>query len=217
MAEQDDALDDPALNAHALGGQLLIASPVIQDSHFAVSVIYLCEANEHGALGFTLNRPLPAPRASAGSRDAEGAEAPARFNTVDRLFDTMGIPCDNPTLENRYLLSGGPVHPESGFVLHSPVGEWKSMPVNERVGINNSRAMLESISSGCGPENIQILLGCARWGPGQLEDEIAANAWLVLDEDLELIFRTPPDEIWTLAVQRLDWDWDKLSRGAGHA
>ena len=214
MAE-DEILDDETLACSALSGQLLIASPVIRDAHFAVSVIYLCEHNAHGALGFTLNRPLP--MSALGQRVDSGELAAPRFNTIDRLLDTMGIPCGNPTLESQYLLSGGPVHPESGFVLHSPVGEWESMPVNERVGINNSRAMLESIANGRGPENIQILLGCARWGPGQLEAEVAANAWLALDEDLDLIFRTPPGELWTLAVKRLDWDWDKLSRGAGHA
>ncbi len=215
VAKPDPAATEP-LSSHLLGGHLLIASPAMRDAYFSVSVIYLCECNEQGALGLTLNRPLLTGRDALRGEGGVADSAP-RASTIDHLLDTMKIACHNPLLKRQHLLSGGPVRSDVGFVLHHPVGEWESLPISQQVGLNTSKAMLETIADGQGPEQIQILLGCASWGAGQLEGEMAANAWLVLDEDLELIFHTPPEQVWQRAVARLDYDVSQLSRNIGHA
>ena len=41
-----------------LGGQLLIATPSMQDPRFAASIICVCAHSEEGAMGLVLNRPM---------------------------------------------------------------------------------------------------------------------------------------------------------------
>ena len=49
----------------------------------------------------------------------------------------------------------------------------------------------------------RVLVGCAGWGPGQLDQELAASGWLMLKVDPELIFGVPPEQMWELAIRRL--------------
>jgi putative transcriptional regulator len=83
--------------------------------------------------------------------------------------------------------------------------------------MSNSRKILEAIAAGKGPEHYLIALGCAGWGPGQLEWEINQNAWLTSPCELDLIFRLAVEERWQTAIQRIGIDLDFLSDTAGHA
>jgi putative transcriptional regulator len=56
----------------------------------------------------------------------------------------------------------------------------------------------------------RVLIGYAGWAPGQLDQEIAASAWLTLDVDADLIFAVPPELMWETALQRLGTDPAKL-------
>jgi putative transcriptional regulator len=69
---------------------------------------------------------------------------------------------------------------DHGFVLHRPVGAWKStLPVGE-IGLTTSRDILEAMAKGSGPRQQLVALGYAGWAPGQLEDEIRRNGWLTV-------------------------------------
>jgi putative transcriptional regulator len=46
------------------------------------------------------------------------------------------------------------------------------------------------------PEDFILTLGYTGWGPEQLNEEIADNAWISFNEDIDLIFKTnPADQI----------------------
>ena len=60
-----------------------------------------------------------------------------------------------------------------------------------------------------------MLTGYAGWGPGQLDTEMAASAWLTVDVDPALVFDTPADEMWSLAIRRLGADLGSLQTGHG--
>ena len=67
---------------------------------------------------------------------------------------------------------------DHGFVLHRPVGAWKStLPVGD-VGLTTSRDILEAMAAGDGPREHLVALGYAGWAAGQIEDEILRNGWL---------------------------------------
>ena len=53
------------------------------------------------------------------------------------------------------------------------------------------------------------------WGPGQLEQELAASAWLTIDVDPALIFGVPPEEMWETAIRRLGTDPAALQTSSG--
>ena len=57
----------------------------------------------------------------------------------------------------------------------------------------------------------RLLLGYAGWGPGQLDQELAASAWLSgARRSRSFVFATPAEEMWELAIRGLGVDPGKL-------
>jgi putative transcriptional regulator len=117
-----------------------------------------------------------------------------------------------------HVLHGGPVQTDRGFVLHSPGPTWEStLPVSERLHLTTSRDILDALAAGHGPERAVVALGYAGWDAGQLEDEMARNAWLTAPVDEGLLFEVPAEERWLAACRLLGIDLLHLSSDAGHA
>jgi putative transcriptional regulator len=113
---------------------------------------------------------------------------------------------------------GGPVQTERGFVLHVPPGIYSStLPVTPEISLTTSKDVLEAVADGSGPDKMLVTLGYAGWGAGQLEGEIAANAWLTVNAEPDVIFDTPADERYGAALKLLGIDSGQLSGQAGHA
>ena len=181
-----------------LTGHFLIAMPNMADPHFAKTLTYVCEHNEHGALGVVVNRPIDM--------------------TVQALFEQVDIELQPKELGNQWVHFGGPVQMDRGFVLHQPVGEWQStLAVNSELGLTTSKDILEAVGQGEGPDKILITLGYAGWAPGQLEHELAQNAWLTVAASPAVIFDLPAEERLAAAMEMLGVDFATLSEEAGHA
>jgi putative transcriptional regulator len=65
------------------------------------------------------------------------------------------------------------------------------------------------------PSNARFVIGYSGWGPGQLEAELEASAWLISDVDKDLIFNTPPERMWDTAIRRLGADPAALQTSRG--
>jgi putative transcriptional regulator len=181
-----------------LSNQFLIAMPAMDDPNFAQTVTLLCEHSERGALGIVINRTLPM--------------------TFAEVFGQLGLDATRARVNEQPVLRGGPVQPERGFVLHSPEGTWESsLPFSPRMHLTTSRDILDALAVGQGPEHAVIALGYAGWEAGQLEDELASNAWLTVDADERLLFQTPVEQRWQAAARLIGIDLLALSRDAGHA
>jgi putative transcriptional regulator len=181
-----------------LTNQFLIAMPAMDDANFAQTVTLVCEHGPQGALGIVINRTLPM--------------------TFGEVFGQLGLDAARSRVSGQPVLRGGPVQPERGFVLHSPAGTWdSSLPFSERMHLTTSRDILDALAAGEGPEHAVIALGYAGWGAGQLEDELAQNAWLTVDADDRLLFATPVEQRWHAAARLLGIDLLSLSSDAGHA
>lgn len=181
-----------------LGGQILIAMPGMQDPRFAKSVICICAHSPEGAMGIVLNRPL------------EGL-------TFDDLLKQLGLEPVPPQRRIR-LHQGGPVEGGRGFVLHT--ADWsseQSLAVTGELVLTASVDILKAIAGGGGPRLGLLALGYAGWGPGQLEAEIQANAWLSVPADEALLFGDRPGDKWQQAMAKLKIDPLLLSGAAGHA
>ncbi|GAB6068679.1 YqgE/AlgH family protein [Methylothermus subterraneus] len=180
-----------------LTGQFLIAMPTLADPNFAHTVTYLCQHSAEGALGIVVSRPLDI--------------------RLGSILESMQIPIGDPRAAEVPVYLGGPVQPERGFVLHSPVGNWLgTLAVDEDIGLTTSRDILEAIAAGEGPERYLVALGYAGWGKGQLEQEILANAWLNVPADRAILFDLPPAQRWKAAALRFGIDLDLLSAQVGH-
>lgn len=187
------------MNANpSLANHFLIAMPTMSDPHFSRTVTYLCDHNDQGALGIVINRTMDLMLGEILGQidiDPEGAK--------------------HPDAELHY---GGPVQTDRGFVLHEPIGHWQStLAINDTLGLTTSRDILEAISKDAGPDNWFIAIGYAGWGPGQLEQEMAQNAWLHGPADNHILFDLPIDARWRAAAQHLGVDLSTLHGDAGHA
>jgi putative transcriptional regulator len=110
------------------------------------------------------------------------------------------------------------VSTEHGFVLHRPHGTWNSsIVVGDELMLTTSKDILEAVADGSGPSDWLLTLGYAGWGAGQLEEEIAQNAWLTVPASADLLFETPVEQLFDKAMQRLGISKFALSNVAGHA
>jgi putative transcriptional regulator len=90
--------------------------------------------------------------------------------------------------------------------------------VTEEIALTTSKDVLEAMAVGGGPNKALVTLGYSGWGAGQLEDEIAHNAWLTVPADPIVIFETPAEERLAAALKLLGIvDGAQLSGQAGHA
>jgi putative transcriptional regulator len=89
--------------------------------------------------------------------------------------------------------------------------------ITPALALSNTRDILEAIAVGKGPTSFIITLGCAGWGPGQLESEIKENAWLTYPVFEENIFELPIESRWEEAVKKIGINPTLLSGAAGHA
>jgi putative transcriptional regulator len=181
-----------------LVNHLLIAVPALDDPHFARGVTLLCEHNEHGAMGLLVNR-----------------RSDYRLGEV---FEQMEIPTAFQAIADDTVMVGGPVLPDRGFVLHDGGDEWPStMRVAPGVAVTTSREILAAMARGEGPRRHLVALGYASWGAGQLEQELAENAWLTVPADQAILFDTPIEQRWHAAARRLGVDLGQLPSYIGHA
>jgi len=114
---------------------------------------------------------------------------------------------------------GGPVEHGRGFVLHTPEYsiEDSTMNINESFGMTATVDILKDLAAGNGPSKSILALGYAGWGPGQLEDEIQANGWLICDASNEIVFRPEFAQKWEAALASMGVDPAMLSATGGMA
>lgn len=178
--------------------QMLLAMPGMVDSNFVGSVTLMCQHNEAGAIGITINRL-------------------SNF-TLGEIFSQLHLECDDEGVRNLPVLEGGPVAPDRGFVVHSPLqGYESSMEVGNEIMVTTSRDVLADIAAGSGPDKYVVALGYAGWGGGQLEGEILANAWLSVSAETDIIFDLPLPSRFDEALGRLGINIESLHSEAGHA
>jgi putative transcriptional regulator len=182
----------------SLKGHFLIAMPSLADLNFFQTVTCICEHNLEGALGLVINRVLP-------------------DLTSGTVFRELGLDFI-PERDSLPVYLGGPVHKGQIFVLHGPPFEWEGLhPVTPSLALSNTREILESLALGKGPGTFLLALGCAGWGPGQLEAEIMANAWLTCPVSENILFKTPVEKRWEQAAKSIGIDLNLLSDVVGHA
>ena len=165
-------------------GRFLLAIPGLPDPNFAQTVTCMCEHNESGALGFIVNKVHP-------------------LLTGRELFDDLKIKCDK-SVDTLQVYLGGPVQPSGVFVLHGPPFNWnESLKVMPWLALSNSRDILEAIAVQEGPKSFMILLGCAGWGPMQLDNELEDAAWLTCPMTEEIIFSTATELKYDKAIMMI--------------
>jgi len=188
----------PGTSPLSLANHFLIAMPGLHDPNFSRTVTLICEHSDQGAMGIIVNRSSPL--------------------TLKDIFEQMEINAESSHHAGAVVHVGGPVHANRGFVLHRPSGAWgSSLAITDHLSVSTSRDILEALARNEGPEAYFIALGYAGWSAGQIEQEIADNAWLSGPADERILFDLPVEARWAAAAQLLGVDLNSLSGEAGHA
>ncbi|MDG6777209.1 YqgE/AlgH family protein [Thiomicrorhabdus sp. zzn3] len=183
----------------SLEHQFLIAMPSLDDSWFEKTVIYLVEDNEHGAMGLVINQPH-------------------KLSIEELLTHFDYTPEGDYPFLTQEVMIGGPVDMERGFILHNPIGNWKSsMILDDHLAMTVSDDLLQALAHNQGPEHFMVCLGFAGWKPGQLAQEIQDNSWLTIPYNHNLLFDTPHESKWEVALGTLGISPEFLTAEAGHA
>ena len=180
-----------------LSNQFLMAMPGMVSGDLAGTVIYLCEHSAKGALGLVINRPTEL--------------------SLLGLLEKIDLKLDITLNQNAAVFFGGPVQTDRGFVLHSLAEDYSSSIKLGSLALTTSRDVLEAVAQGRGPDQLFVTLGYAGWGAGQLENELAQNAWLNVAAQPDIIFDIEPQARYTAALKLLGIDPVMLTGAAGHA
>ena len=208
----------------SLENQLLIAMPTLGDPYFNKTVTYICEHNEEGAMGLIINLPVNITLADLlkqiepGEEDKAGKISKTSELTEKNDINDITLVTDISNSLEQLVLAGGPIAQQRGFVLHSSQPGWSSsLVLSKELMITTSKDILMALGTQKAPEQFIVTLGYAGWGPGQLEQELQANSWLTTPADSEILFKTPIEQRWKKATEKLGIDVAHLSTDIGHA
>lgn len=162
-------------------GRLLVATPPLEDPNFDRTVIYMLEHHDEGALGVVVNRPTD-----------EILGEP-----LDRWTDLQAAPAS--------VFQGGPVEPNALIAL--ALSDRAIVEATDELSPVSGRVASADLTTdpafvAAQVESVRIFRGYAGWGPGQLEAELEAGAWLVIDAEPNDIFDADPDDLWRTVIRR---------------
>jgi putative transcriptional regulator len=167
-------------------GSLLIAEPFMKDTNFQRSVVLVCQKQEDGFVGFTINQ------------------------KIDHMVGDLVEDLSSCTLP---LYDGGPVGKEQMFFLHC-MPEIIPGGIHINAGIywgGDFDKIKELVLTNSIDENkIRFIVGYSGWEGGQLEEEIKEKSWLCAPSNQELVFHTESTLIWKNAVKLLGDEFKQI-------
>jgi putative transcriptional regulator len=167
---------------------LLMAMPQVLDPFFHRSVVLLLQHEDEGSFGFIVNRPTAI--------------------KVSEILKGMEVGWEGR--EEAVAYFGGPVQPQLGTVLFSPLlaeagADDTATEVAPGLALTQHIGDLSRLAESP-PERFRLLLGYAGWGEGQLMEEILRNDWLTAPVSGDLIFAPDPDQVWSAALRSVGID-----------
>lgn len=176
---------------------LLVAAPLLTDPNFRRTVVLLVDHKPEGSLGFVINRPADV--------------------RLPGMLDALGLPRADKSPPDAPVLVGGPVAPDTGWIVFDPsdhnFGD-EVVRISDGLAVSASRDLLENTVRGLGPARMMLVLGYAGWAPSQLDAEIAQGAWIPVDLDENIVLETPYEDRWASALHSLGIDPARLTVSA---
>ena len=148
------------------------------DNNFDRAVVFIIKHDQEGAIGLVLNQP---------SSELLGPLLP-HWETGD--------------FKDLTVFRGGRVDPNSAMALGRFVGETDKNTTFVLANIGVIDLSLEPKELPDSLVNFRPYLGYAGWGSLQLESELAANAWFVVDANPMDMFREENVDLWSMVLRR---------------
>jgi len=163
-------------------GSLLLAEPFMLDPNFKRAVVFLCEKQKSGSVGFILNRPMPLKLSEA----------------VEDIYNF-----------DAQLYFGGPVQTDTLHFIHNvPALDGCIKIIDGLYWGGNFEALKTMINSGeVQPENFRFFLGYSGWDMSQLDSELQENSWILCPAKASYVFNTKPDILWKQVLKEMGGDY----------
>lgn len=162
-------------------GKLLVASPLLLDSSFRRTVVLVLEHEASGAVGVVLNRP--------SETDL--------LQPLPDWWDRAAPPS--------VVFVGGPMKQTAAICLgiaRAQVDDLASaagwQPVLGNLGVVDLNRTPEEVPV----ERLRVFAGYAGWEAGQLESEIEAGGWYVVDGTPRDAVDSDPEGLWRTVLRR---------------
>jgi putative transcriptional regulator len=159
------------------GGRLLVATPLLEDPHFARTVVYLLEHDGGGTVGVVLNRPSHTP--------------------VGQVLPVWHSAVSGPAV----VFGGGPVQPDGALCLalldNDGPGVRRVVDGVGTVDLDGDVTVITGLT-----RRLRVFAGHAGWSPGQLDDEIAEGAWWAVPGSPDDLFSVEPQGMWRAVLRR---------------
>jgi putative transcriptional regulator len=173
-----------------LGGHFLISDFDLVDPNFHRAVVLMIDHDEEGAFGLVVNRPSPFTLGEVveGMEDSAAAAipvyvgGPVQQNALFVLHEERP-PDDAADEADEQPVAGVSFQPATQGLMDWLKGEWGELPEDDRPAV-------------------RVYVGYSGWGSGQLEGELAADAWVVLRATREIVFHPDPSNAWAEALGR---------------
>jgi len=161
----------------SLKGQLLVASPALQDPNFVRTVVLVAEHSDEGAMGLVLNRP-------------------AELVAAEAVPELSGVVDADSTIH-----AGGPVQPQAIVVLAEfDDPDDAAVVVFDDIGFIPADG--DPLELSVATRRARAYAGFAGWGAGQLEEELEEGSWITEPADVEDVFTDDHDQLWSAVLRR---------------
>ena len=178
-----------------LKNKLLVAMPNMTDPYFSKSVIFICEYNRDGAVGFIINKPINTMKVlSSGIKD--------------KFFKDL-------ITQSKKIYFGGPVSIHEACILSNDNIEDINFNTNETIKLSNDFELIKKILFDDKEfKNTKLLFGHSAWDKNQLDNEIKNGDWLVHDGP-EILFNKNPKTLWRDLIKLFGFDKFKMTGISG--
>jgi putative transcriptional regulator len=167
-------------------GKILIADPFLRDPNFMRTVIFVCEHQQEGSVGFVLNK------------------------QYDQVLGDLLLDLEESTFP---VYFGGPVQLDTIHFLHRrPELVTGGYEVTDGIYWGGDfQAVVSLLKEGNLTANdIRFFIGYSGWGEGQLAEEMKQKSWITSEATNELIFAKNADETWKIALKNLGGEYVQM-------
>ncbi|MFC5270258.1 YqgE/AlgH family protein [Adhaeribacter terreus] len=168
-------------------GSILISEPYLGDPNFERTVVLVCRHDEEGSFGLVLNR---------------------RSNL--KLADVLDYFDKGLEME---LGIGGPLQHNTLHYIHNRTDFPDAIKLSDTLywGGNYDYVKNKLENGEINPEEIRFFLGYSGWTPGQLEEEIEKNVWIVNNNASKKLFTLNADTLWRQILKEMGGKYKILS------
>ncbi len=172
------------IDKDSLEGKLLVATPTVDGTIFDKSLIFICAHDKEGAVGVMINKPVFA-------------------ITREELMKKTGIVATKRLDKKFTVFCGGPIEENNLMVLTATPEQKKNFKTKQVLTLySNAERYLQDILAGELNDDFLICKGFCSWAPGQLDEEVKDNSWILMVPDFKTIFAGQPAKKWKQAIKK---------------